>query len=135
METIVDLARSDWPAFLLVFFRVSGVMMLAPVFGSAMAPAPVKIFLSLVLSLLFFPLVGGQNVPMDGGLLALGIEEAALSLTPGASLASLDVRYLQPVRVGPVVARAEVRGGLGRVEVRDAGNDDRLSVVATTRTF
>jgi len=34
-----------------------------------------------------------------------------------------------------VVARAEVRHGLGRVEVRDEGNDDRLCVVATTRTF
>ena len=45
------------------------------------------------------------------------------------------MHYLQPVRVGPAVATAEVRGGLGRVEVRDAGQDDRLAVVATTRTF
>lgn len=72
---------------------------------------------------------------VNGGLLALGIEEAALSLTPGASLASLDVRYLQPVRFGPVEARADVRVGLGQVEVRDLGNDGRRCVVATTRTF
>lgn len=72
---------------------------------------------------------------VNGGLIALGVEEAALSLTPGETLASLDIRYLQPIRVGPVIARAEVRLGLGRVEVRDAGSDDRLSVVATTRTF
>jgi hypothetical protein len=45
------------------------------------------------------------------------------------------MRYLQPARVGPVVARAEVREGLGRVEVRDEGNDDRLCVVATSRFF
>jgi acyl-coenzyme A thioesterase PaaI-like protein len=72
---------------------------------------------------------------INGGLIALVAEEAALSLTPGATLASLDLRYLQPARVGPVVARAEVRHGLGRVEVRDEGNDDRLCVVATSRTF
>ena len=79
----------------------------------------------------------GRNASntLNGGLLALAVEEAALSLTPGASLASLAMHYLQPVRVGPAVATAEVRGGLGRVEVRDAGQDDRLAVVATTRTF
>ena len=55
--------------------------------------------------------------------------------TPGTSLASLDLRYLQPARVGPAVAEAEVRHGLGRVEVYDEGNDNRLCVVATTRAF
>jgi acyl-coenzyme A thioesterase PaaI-like protein len=72
---------------------------------------------------------------VNGGLIALAAEEAALSLTPGAALCSLGLRYLQPVRVGPVVASATVRHGLGRVELRDAGNDDRLSVLATTRIF
>jgi acyl-coenzyme A thioesterase PaaI-like protein len=72
---------------------------------------------------------------LSGGLTAVVIEEAALSLTPGASLALLDMHYLQPVRVGPAIARADVRKGVGRVEVRDAGADDRLAVIATTRTF
>jgi hypothetical protein len=45
------------------------------------------------------------------------------------------MRYVQPVRVGPAVAEAEVRDGLGRVVVRDAGREDRLAVIATTRTF
>jgi acyl-coenzyme A thioesterase PaaI-like protein len=72
---------------------------------------------------------------VNGGLIALTVEEAALSLSPGATLASLGLRYLQPLRFGPAVARAEVRDGLGRIEVRDAGNDDRLCVVATSRTF
>jgi hypothetical protein len=45
------------------------------------------------------------------------------------------MHYQQPVRVGPAVATAEVRAGLGRVEVRDAGREDRLAVVATTRIF
>lgn len=72
---------------------------------------------------------------VNGGLIGLTVEEAVLSLSPGTTLSSLAMRYLQPARVGPVVATAQVRGGLGRVEVRDAGNDDRLAVVATTRTF
>lgn len=71
---------------------------------------------------------------VNGGLLALTVEEAALSLEPGASLVSLALRYLQPVRTGPAVAHAEVRGGLGRVEVCDAGADDRVAVLATTHS-
>jgi acyl-coenzyme A thioesterase PaaI-like protein len=72
---------------------------------------------------------------VQGGLVSLVVEEAALSLTPGASLSSMALRYLRAVRVGPALASAAVRGGLGRVEVRDAGSDDRLAAVATTRTF
>jgi acyl-coenzyme A thioesterase PaaI-like protein len=72
---------------------------------------------------------------VNGGLIALTAEEAALSLCPGATLASLALRYLQPVRMGPTIAVAEVRDGLGRIEVRDDGNDGRLCVVATSRTF
>jgi acyl-coenzyme A thioesterase PaaI-like protein len=72
---------------------------------------------------------------VNGGLIALAAEEAALSLTPGATLSSLGLRYLQPARVGPVVAQAQVQDGLGRVEVRDHGNRDRLCVLATSRVF
>jgi flagellar biosynthetic protein FliR len=61
MQTIADFAADSGPVFLLVFFRVAGVMMLAPVFGSQAVPAAAKIFLSLVIALLFFPLVKAQG--------------------------------------------------------------------------
>ena len=70
-----------------------------------------------------------------GGLLALVAEEAATSLTPGEDLSTLTVRYLQAVHLGPAVARAQVHDGVGRVEVRDAGRDNRLAALAVTRTF
>jgi acyl-coenzyme A thioesterase PaaI-like protein len=72
---------------------------------------------------------------VNGGLIALVVEEAALSLSPGATLSSLSMRYLRPVRVGPAVATAHARSGLGQIEVRDAGNDNRLAVLATARFF
>jgi acyl-coenzyme A thioesterase PaaI-like protein len=71
---------------------------------------------------------------LNGGLLALAVEEAVLS-TGAGSLASLAMRYVQPVRIGPAVARADVRGDLASVVVRDEGRDDRLAVIATTRSF
>jgi acyl-coenzyme A thioesterase PaaI-like protein len=72
---------------------------------------------------------------VHGGFIALVAEEAALSGTPGSTLASMALRYLQPVRVGPAVAVATVARGLGRVEVYDEGNANRLCALATTRTF
>jgi acyl-coenzyme A thioesterase PaaI-like protein len=72
---------------------------------------------------------------LNGGLIALVAEEAVLSLTPGGTLSSLGLRFLQPVRVGPVVASAREASGLAQVELRDEGSGDRLSAVATARTF
>ena len=72
---------------------------------------------------------------VNGGLITLAVEESVLSLAPGDTLCSLSVRYLQAVRVGPAVATAHVHNGLGLVELRDLGNDNRLAVTATTRTF
>lgn len=72
---------------------------------------------------------------INGGLIALAVEEAALSLAPGATVSSLAMRYLRPARVGPVIATAVNHGDLARVEVCDAGADDRLAVVATTRVI
>jgi acyl-coenzyme A thioesterase PaaI-like protein len=74
---------------------------------------------------------------VNGGLIALAVEESVLSATPGsagAHVSSLAMRYLRPVRIGPAIATASVSDGLGRVEVRDGGSDDRLAVYAITRT-
>jgi acyl-coenzyme A thioesterase PaaI-like protein len=70
-----------------------------------------------------------------GGLIALVTEEAVLSLAPGATLSSLSLRYLRPIRVGPAVATAHMRSGLGQIEVRDAGSENRLSVLGNARLF
>jgi acyl-coenzyme A thioesterase PaaI-like protein len=73
---------------------------------------------------------------LNGGLLALAVEEAVLSAAPPeTTLSSLSMRYVQPVRVGPAIAEADVRDGLANIVVRDAGRDDRLAVIATTRSF
>jgi len=126
METILDLMRNDWPVFLLVFFRVSGVMMLAPVFGSAMTPAAVKIFLSLVLSLLFFPLVGGQGAPaaMDGAVLALAVAwELAVGLLIGFAAAML----FAGVQFGGHLIDQEL--GLLQANLLDPMLDEQISIL------
>ena len=72
---------------------------------------------------------------VNGGLIALVIEEAALSAEAGGTLSMMGLRYLRAVRDGPAVASARFAGELATVEVRDAGADDRLCVHAVTRSF
>jgi alpha-D-ribose 1-methylphosphonate 5-phosphate C-P lyase len=43
------------------------------------------------------------------------------------------VRYLRTVRIGPMRATAHAVGDYARVEVVDAGNDDRLAAIAVLR--
>ena len=72
---------------------------------------------------------------INGGLIALVVEEAALSgAEPGTILTSMALRYLRPARVGPILARATRYGEHDRVEARDVGADDRLAVLAMTRS-
>jgi acyl-coenzyme A thioesterase PaaI-like protein len=72
---------------------------------------------------------------LHGGLLALAVEEALLSLAPDTSLSSLSVHYLSPVRSGPAVAKAQLHGTFGKVELFDEGQENRLAALATARIF
>jgi acyl-coenzyme A thioesterase PaaI-like protein len=71
---------------------------------------------------------------INGGLIALIAEEAALAAAPVPSTAqSLSLRYLRPFTVGPARATATVSGPLARVQVVDAGNAGKLGTVASLR--
>ncbi len=52
------------PTFALVFFRVAGMMLFAPLFGSARIPRRMKVLLALILSLGLMPVVGDAPVVM-----------------------------------------------------------------------
>jgi acyl-coenzyme A thioesterase PaaI-like protein len=80
-----------------------------------------------------FPAVHNASQAINGGMLAVAVEEAALSVDDEARwMESMHLRYLRSVRVGPAVARADVHYGTGRVEVHDASTD-AVAAIATTR--
>ena len=68
MEDVLDLAVKDLPVFLLIFFRITGIMVIAPVLGNRAVPVSAKIFFSLVLAILFFPLVDRTGVELAPNL-------------------------------------------------------------------
>jgi acyl-coenzyme A thioesterase PaaI-like protein len=79
---------------------------------------------------------------MQGALVALVVECAALSIAAEhageqAALTELDLRYLASASVGPVYSQASWIGPAAermlRVELRDAGREDRLTATALVR--
>jgi flagellar biosynthesis protein FliR len=62
------------PAFVLVVFRLAGMMLLAPLFGSVRVPARVKGLLVLILALGLTPRIAPElTLPADTWSLAIGI--------------------------------------------------------------
>jgi acyl-coenzyme A thioesterase PaaI-like protein len=79
------------------------------------------------------PYVNQPAGTLQGGVVALLAELAAESLT-GSRVLELEVRYLSAVRVGPARTSAvALDDHTVRVEIRDPGNDDRLTTVVMAR--
>jgi acyl-coenzyme A thioesterase PaaI-like protein len=71
---------------------------------------------------------------LHGSLFALVVEAALASAQPQARIDDLIVRFVAPARVGPARAQAtNASGNLWRIDVRDAGNDDRVCATAFAR--
>ncbi|MEO2003952.1 MAG: flagellar biosynthetic protein FliR, partial [Candidatus Poribacteria bacterium] len=70
-------------AFLLVLFRISGLMMVAPLFGERPVPFTVKISLSLVLALVLFPLLSVREFHMELNGIGYAIIVFALGMVTG----------------------------------------------------
>ena len=76
------------PAFVLVFFRIAGMCLAAPLFGSSRIPARIKLMFALVLALGVMPSAGTPGtLPESTWKLALGIGgEMVFGLAIGTAL-------------------------------------------------
>jgi acyl-coenzyme A thioesterase PaaI-like protein len=79
----------------------------------------------------------GRNAAntLNGGLIALAAEDAVRSISPTQMVASMSIQFLRAIRIGPAVARAQITGDVGQVEVTDEGLDGRVGAIVTTRFF
>lgn len=83
--------RLALPVFALVLFRVSGLMLAAPVFSSPVIPLRVRAALTVAVAMTMFPLVQAR-APADVSLLAVvvgGVGELMIGLTIGLALSIL----------------------------------------------
>jgi len=70
---LVTFSTREFVAFILILFRVSGIVIFAPVLGSVIIPAQVKVALSVLLALVLLPVVH----PAVPAVLTLGYFVAA----------------------------------------------------------
>ena len=81
------------------------------------------------------PYVRNSFGAMNGGVVASLIEAAALAAAPGAEVQDVAIHYLMQGKTGPIETRVRPLRDAGsqrsvRVEVVDAGEDDRVMAVA-----
>ena len=79
------------PAFALALFRVSGLVLTAPVYGSTVVPVRIRVALTLVATAMIFPVVRRQ-VPVDVSLSSAvvgGIGELMIGATIGLAVSIL----------------------------------------------
>lgn len=115
------------PALLLVVFRIGGLMIFGPVFGSSVIPVRVKILLSLVLGLAIYPLVGAPdpNLSLDLWSIAPAV---AMELMVGLIIGYLATLPLVAVQVGGLMMGQQM--GLGFARFVNPALDVEADVVA-----
>lgn len=100
------------PAFLLVLFRLAGLFIFAPMFGSSVIPMRIRLFLALALSLCIYPIAPVQAPPLS--LISLPFvcgSEMLIGLIIGFG-ASLP---LVAVQMGGLMMGHQIGLGLARV--------------------
>lgn len=124
MPSVLDPILNHVPAWLLVLFRISGIFILAPMFGSATIPARIRVMLALGLSFCVYPMLlspGRPSVAMIEPVLSNGLSLWSLGGAVGMELmlgvvigygATLPIMGLQ---IAGNVADQQLGMGLGGI--------------------
>jgi len=134
------LIAGQMPVFVLVLFRVAGILIFAPVLGAVVIPIQFKVMMAVVLSIVVFPLVGSLDlaggVVVPNNLLGLSVgvaTELLIGMTMGFSLLLMFLS----VQVGAELVSQQMALSMGRI-VDPLSNMDSVilaqfyTMVATT---
>lgn len=121
--------------FCLVLARVGALLIAAPIFGAKQIPAPSKIGLAVLLSLIFTPLQIDHAAAIPPGVVAFGVlagREVLVGLTVGFAVSLI----FTGVQTGSRVIGIQIGFGLGGVINPESGADSNAidafySVLAT----
>ena len=132
MPNLLQFDPSAILGFVVVFARITGVIVAAPIFGEGTVPVQVKVGLSLIISLIFVPLVTapqlGPNPPVLK-LVYLIAGEVGIGLLIGFSARLL----LTGVEIAGEVAGFQM--GLGLANVVDPSTQTQVSLLGQTMSL
>ncbi|MFH1278429.1 MAG: flagellar biosynthetic protein FliR [Candidatus Eisenbacteria bacterium] len=109
----IDRLATDLPVFLLAGTRVGGVLMLLPVFGRGAIPGVHRVWMTILLSLLLFPLAAPGGVPEAVG--AGYIPLVARELSVGMLLGFTVLLFLESAKYAGRIAGVHIGFGLANV--------------------
>jgi flagellar biosynthetic protein FliR len=122
------------PVAVLVIFRLSGLMIFGPVFGSSVIPPRIKVFLCLVLGLAIYPVVG-----YDTGVAGLRLNLwslaplAFMELMIGLVIGYLASLPMVAVQIGGLVMGQQM--GLGFARFYNPAMEDDADIVSQILFF
>jgi flagellar biosynthetic protein FliR len=113
------------PVFVLVLFRIGGLLMTAPLLSSEMIPMRVRAAMAMTLALIVFPLVAPQ-APADLSLSLLvigGVTELAIGAVCGVAV---SITLMAAEMAGTMVGQ---QAGIGLGEVFDPAMGGEVSIM------
>lgn len=119
------------PAFALVLTRVSGLMIAAPLFGSSVIPARIRVAMIVALATMTFPLAA-RHIPVDISLstaLVGGLGELMIGTILGLSLSLL----LLGAEVGGMMVGRQA--GIALANVFNPASDSQVSITGQVYTI
>lgn len=130
--SLYDLTLREFLLFLLVFFRVSGLMMLAPFFGAATTPGQIKVGLSLLLAVMVFPIVPTQGLALPESIGAF-VMAAVLETAVGAIIGFIASLFFAGVQLAGMLVDQEL--GLTLANIIDPLTNEQASVIGQLKFF
>lgn len=125
MTNPLDFTANDLHLFILCFFRVTGLVMFAPLLGSQVSPPQVKVGLSLAFAMILFPLVDRQiGVVPNMGFYVLAV---AAEFGLGAIFGFAATLLFVAVQFGGQFIDQEL--GLSLANVIDPISNEQISII------
>ena len=129
---MLDIVQINILAYLLILFRVSGIMLIAPFLGSRNIPAQVQIGLSMILAFIVAPVVDKSALVMPGslGLTAVAVlSELAIGLVIGFAASML----FSAVQLAGHFVDQEM--GIGMANVIDPVTTEQVTILGQFEFF
>ena len=126
MPNLLQYDPNQFLGFVVIFARMSGMMVAAPIFGEPTIPPQVKAGLALLVSLVFYPLLTAPRIAPDASvfqLVHLVVVEVGVGLLIGFSARLL----LAGVEMAGEVAGFQM--GLGLANVVDPSSGAQVSLI------
>jgi flagellar biosynthesis protein FliR len=123
------------PAAMLVIFRIGGLMIYGPVFGSAVVPVRIRIFLAFIIGLATYPLLSSQhitNLDLQSNLWLLA-PMIAVELMIGLIIGFLASVPLLAMETGGLIMGQQM--GLGFARFYNPAIDDEADILGQILFF